>query len=45
MTSDQIRRVQNSFSLVAPIADQAATLFYANLFEADASLRPTFGNR
>lgn len=42
MTPDQIRHVQSSFALVEPIAGEAATLFYANLFDADASLRPLF---
>jgi len=47
MTPQQIAHVRSSFALVAPIADQAAALFYANLFyanlfEADRSLRPLF---
>jgi hemoglobin-like flavoprotein len=42
MTPQQIERVRASFALVAPIADQAAALFYANLFEADPSLRSLF---
>lgn len=42
MTPQQIAHVRSSFALVAPIADQAAALFYANLFEADPSLRPLF---
>jgi hemoglobin-like flavoprotein len=42
MTPQQIVHVRHSFALVAPIADQAAALFYANLFEADPSLRPLF---
>lgn len=42
MTPQQIHHVRTSFALVAPIADQAAALFYANLFEADPSLRPMF---
>lgn len=42
MTPDQIAAVRTSFDLVAPIADQAAALFYDNLFAADPSLRPLF---
>jgi hemoglobin-like flavoprotein len=42
MTPQQIQHVRTSFALVAPIADQAAALFYANLFDADPSLRPMF---
>jgi hemoglobin-like flavoprotein len=34
--------VKESFRKVAPIADQAAVLFYARLFELDPSLRPLF---
>lgn len=42
MTPQQISHVRTSFTLVAPIADQAAALFYANLFTDDPSLRPLF---
>ncbi len=42
MTPDQIRRVRSSFALLLPSAKEAAALFYANLFEADPSLRPMF---
>lgn len=42
MTPQQIQDVRASFALVAPIADQAAALFYANLFDADPALRPLF---
>jgi hemoglobin-like flavoprotein len=34
--------VQESFTKVEPIADQAAAIFYAQLFEYDPSLRPLF---
>jgi hemoglobin-like flavoprotein len=34
--------VQESFALVAPIADTAAELFYGRLFELDPSLRRLF---
>ena len=42
MTPRQIELVQGSFAQVAPIADQAAALFYHNLFSADPSLKPLF---
>jgi hemoglobin-like flavoprotein len=42
MTPQQIALVQDSFELVAPVADVAATLFYARLFERDPSLRAMF---
>lgn len=34
--------VQDSFAKVVPIADQAAALFYQNLFTKDPSLKPLF---
>ena len=33
MTPQQISQVQTSFAKIVPIADQAAALFYARLFE------------
>jgi hemoglobin-like flavoprotein len=42
MDKIQIRLVQDSFKSVAPIADQAATLFYGRLFELDPQLRKLF---
>ena len=33
MTNEQIKLVQDSFRQVAPIAETAAQLFYARLFE------------
>jgi nitric oxide dioxygenase len=42
MTPDQISAVKTSFAKVAPIADQAATLFYDKLFSLDPSLRQLF---
>jgi hemoglobin-like flavoprotein len=42
LTDTQIQLVQNSFALVAPIADTAAQLFYGRLFELDPSLRHMF---
>ncbi|MBL9216512.1 MAG: hypothetical protein JNG83_13630 [Opitutaceae bacterium] len=42
MTPQEISLVQSTFQKVAPIADQAAALFYARLFELDPSLRALF---
>jgi hemoglobin-like flavoprotein len=42
MTPSNIALVKNSFHQITPIADQAAALFYARLFELDPSLRPLF---
>jgi hemoglobin-like flavoprotein len=42
MTPQQTMLVRESFALVAPIADTAASLFYDRLFELDPSLRPYF---
>ncbi len=42
MTPEQKTLVQDSFAKVAPIADQAAGLFYERLFEIDPALRPMF---
>jgi hemoglobin-like flavoprotein len=42
ITSRQIDLVQSSFEKVLPIADTAAELFYARLFELDPSLRSLF---
>jgi len=42
MKPHQIALVQESFRKVMPIADTAASLFYARLFELDPSLRPLF---
>lgn len=42
MNDHTIALVKESFDLVEPIAPQAAALFYANLFEADPSVRPLF---
>ncbi len=42
MDMRQIELVQNTFKLVAPIADTAAGLFYGRLFELDPQLRPLF---
>lgn len=42
MTPDQVKLVQDSFAKVAPIAPQAATLFYNRLFEVAPSVRSLF---
>jgi hemoglobin-like flavoprotein len=42
MTPAEKNLVQTSFAKVAPIADQAASLFYGRLFEMDPTLRPLF---
>ena len=42
MTAIDVILVKDSFRKVAPIADQAAALFYARLFELDPALRPLF---
>jgi len=42
MTDEQIDLVQESFAKVAPIADQAADLFYDRLFETAPEVRELF---
>lgn len=42
MTPNDIMLVRASFRRIAPIADQAAGLFYARLFELDPALRIRF---
>lgn len=42
ITTHQVKLVQSSWDLVAPIAPQAAELFYGRLFELDPSLRELF---
>src|SRR4051812_49953514 len=42
MTPNQIQLVQSSFAKVAPIAEQAAALFYARLFELAPEVRTMF---
>jgi hemoglobin-like flavoprotein len=42
MTPEHITLVQESFQKVATIADQAAELFYKNLFELDPQLNSLF---
>lgn len=42
MTPTETRLVQTTFAKLVPIADQAAAMFYARLFEMDPSLRALF---
>ncbi|MFN8636160.1 MAG: globin family protein [Chloroflexota bacterium] len=42
MTPNQINLVRTTFAQIVPMADTAASLFYARLFELDPSLRPLF---
>jgi hemoglobin-like flavoprotein len=42
MTPDQVHLVQQSFSKVAPISDQAAIIFYDRLFEVAPQVRAMF---
>ena len=42
MTPDQVKLVQESFSKVAPISEQAAVLFYDRLFEIAPSVKAMF---
>jgi hemoglobin-like flavoprotein len=42
LTVTQKTLVQESFATIAPIADDAAMLFYQKLFELDSSLRQMF---
>jgi nitric oxide dioxygenase len=42
-TQRQIELVQSNLRQVAPIAEQAAALFYARLLEADPTTAPLFG--
>lgn len=42
MTPEKIKLVQDSFKKVAPIAPQAADIFYERIFEVAPELRPMF---
>ena len=42
MTPDQVELVQQTFAKVAPIADQAAVIFYNRLFEVAPSVKVIF---
>ena len=42
MTPTEVAIIQATFRKIVPIADQAAALFYARLFELDPALRALF---
>ncbi|MBU1210079.1 MAG: hemin receptor [Alphaproteobacteria bacterium] len=42
MTPEKVKLVQDSFKKVAPIAPQAADIFYTRLFEIAPDVRPMF---
>ena len=42
MTPDQVKAIQDSFSKIKPIAEQAAEMFYGRLFEMAPAVRPLF---
>jgi hemoglobin-like flavoprotein len=42
MTPQQVGLIKESFAKVAPISEQAATLFYERLFEIAPEVRPLF---
>jgi hemoglobin-like flavoprotein len=42
VTPDQVRGIQESFTLVEPISEQAAALFYGRLFEIAPEVKPLF---
>ncbi|MCP4733869.1 MAG: hemin receptor, partial [Bosea sp.] len=42
MTPEQVKLVQESFSKVVPISEQAAVMFYDRLFEVAPSVRAMF---
>ena len=42
VTPDQVKAIQDSFKLVAPISEQAAALFYGRLFEIAPNVKPLF---
>jgi nitric oxide dioxygenase len=42
MTPTQVQHIRTSWSAVEPIADDAATLFYARLFELDPTIAELF---
>jgi hemoglobin-like flavoprotein len=44
MTPQQQELIRASWSSVAPIADDAARIFYDRLFELDPSIRPMFAH-
>jgi hemoglobin-like flavoprotein len=42
MTPDQIKAIQEGFTKVMPISEQAAALFYGRLFEIAPAVKPLF---
>jgi hemoglobin-like flavoprotein len=42
MTPDQVKAIQESFTKVVPISEQAAALFYGRRFEIAPSVKPLF---
>lgn len=44
MTGEQIELVKKSFEKIEPIAEQAAALFYAKLFDLNPNLRRLFNS-
>jgi hemoglobin-like flavoprotein len=42
VTPDQVKAIQESFTKVTPISEQAAAMFYGRLFEIDPALKPLF---
>lgn len=42
MNPDDVKAIQESFTMVAPISDQAAALFYGRLFEIAPDVKPLF---
>ena len=44
MSPEEIKLVQSTFQKVAPIAEDAAAMFYARLFELNPKLKPLFKN-
>src|ERR1700742_51840 len=42
MTPAQVKAIQESFSKVVPISEQAAALFYGRLFEIAPEVKPLF---
>jgi hemoglobin-like flavoprotein len=44
MTPSQVQQIRSSWAAVEPIADTAATIFYARLFELDPRLEGLFSH-
>jgi hemoglobin-like flavoprotein len=42
MNSDQVALIRHSFAKIAPIAEEAAALFYGRLFEVAPEVKPLF---